>query len=140
MFARIMAVVMAAILVTTIGLSAVWWITLRNQQIDARLDHLSSEAEEIAYLAGKLSGDSLMDTRWDRDSVAREYLNRIANKVSEEYNALIVVMDQDGIMVHNQAAGKDDPEFMESLNSEETEMALQRIRAGEMRCTTASRL
>ena len=52
--------------------------------------------------------------------------------MSEEYNALIVVMDQDGIMVHNQAAGKDDPEFMESLNSEETEMALQRIRAGEI--------
>ena len=131
MFARIMAVVMAVILLTTVCLSAVWWLTLRNQQIDARLDHLSSEAEEIAYLAGKLSGDSLMDTRWDRDSVAREYLNRIANKVSEEYNALIVVMDQDGFMVHNQAAGQDDPEFMESLNSEETKMALQRIRAGE---------
>ena len=131
MFARIMAVVMAAILLTTVCLSAVWWLTLRNQQINVRLDHLSEEAEEIAYLAGQLSGNNLMETIKDRDSVAREYLNRIAYKVSEEYNALIVVMDQDGVMVHNQAAGQDDPEFMESLNSEETMMALQRIRAGE---------
>ena len=82
MFARIMAVVMAVILLTTVCLSAVWWLTLRNQQIDARLDHLSSEAEEIAYLAGKLSGDSLMDTRWDRDSETRKILNDLADKVS----------------------------------------------------------
>ena len=51
MFAKIMAVVMAAILITTVGLSAVWWITLRNQQIDARLDYLIAEAQDIAYLA-----------------------------------------------------------------------------------------
>ena len=62
MFARIMAVVLAAILLTTVCLSGVWWLTLRNRQIDARLDYLISEAEDIAYLAGTLSGDSLMDT------------------------------------------------------------------------------
>ena len=54
MFAKIMAVVMAAILITTVGLSAVWWITLRNQQIDARLEYLISEAKDIAYLAASL--------------------------------------------------------------------------------------
>ena len=71
MFARIMAVVLAVILLTTVCLSAVWWITLRNQQIDARLDYLISEAEEIARLAADLSGDTLMDTINDRESVTR---------------------------------------------------------------------
>ena len=42
MFARIMAVVLAAILVTTVCLSGLCWLTLRNQQIDARLDRLIS--------------------------------------------------------------------------------------------------
>ena len=37
MFARIMAVVMAAILITAVALSGIWWITLRNQQIEAGL-------------------------------------------------------------------------------------------------------
>ena len=78
MFARIMAVVLAIILLTTVCLSAVWWLTLRNQQIDARLDYLNSQAEEIAYLAGNLSGDNLMDTIRDRDSATRTYLNRMS--------------------------------------------------------------
>ena len=132
MFARIMAVVMAAILLTTVCLSAVWWLTLRNQQIDARLNYLSSEAEEIAYLAGNLSGSSLMETIRDRDSVTRTYLNRMADKVNREFGAYIAVMDRAGnVMTNSQAAYDEDPEFMESLSGEEITQAFQRILAGE---------
>ena len=132
MFARIMAVVLAVILLTTVGLSAVWWLTLRNQQIDARLDYLISEAEDIAYLAGNLSGDSLMDTIRDRDSVTRTYLNRMADKVNREFGAYIAVMDRSGnVMTNSQTAYNEDPEFMESLNGEEISEAFQRILAGE---------
>ena len=133
MFARIMAVVMAVILLTTVCLSAVWWLTLQNQQIDAKLDHLSSEAEEIAYLAANLSGDSLMDTMWDRDSETRTYLNRTAEKVSQEFNAIIIVMDRNGKgMVYNEAATvKEDAAFAESLNSKDINEAMERILDGE---------
>ena len=132
MFARIMAVVLAVILLTTVCLSAVWWMTLRNRQIDARLDYLISEAEEIAYLAGNLSGDSLMDTIRDRDSATRTYLNRMAEKVNREFGAYIAVMDQAGnVMTNSQTAYNEDPEFMESLNGEEITEAFQRILAGE---------
>lgn len=134
MFARIMAVVMAAILLTTVCLSAVWWLTLRNQQIDARLDHLSSEAEGIAYLAGNLSGESLMDTMWDRDSETRTYLNRTAEKVSQEFNALIIVMDrnQNGMIYNAVSSGQEDPAFVDSLNSDDINAAMDRILNGEM--------
>lgn len=132
MFARIMAVVLAAILLTTVCLSGLWWLTLRNQQIDARLDHLISEAEDIAYLAGNLSGDSLMDTIRDRDSATRTYLNRMADKVNREFGAYIAVIDRGGnVMTNSQAAYDENPEFMESLNGEEITEAFQRILAGE---------
>ena len=132
MFARIMAVVMAAILLTTVCLSAVWWLTLRNRQIDARLDYLISEAEDIAYLAGNLSGDSLMDTFQDRYSATRTYLNRMADKVNREFGAYIAVMDRAGnVMTNSQTAYNEDPEFMESLSGEEITQAFQRILAGE---------
>ena len=132
MFARIMAVVLAAILLTTVCLSGLWWLTLRNQQIDARLDRLISEAEDIAYLAGNLSGDSLMDTIRDRDSATRSYLNRMADKVNREFGAYIAVMDRGGnVMTNSQAAYDENPEFMESLNGEEITEAFQRILAGE---------
>ena len=133
MFARIMAVVMAVILLTTVCLSAVWWLTLRNQQIDARLDHLSSEAEGIAYLAGNLSGESLMDTMWDRNSETRTYLNRTAEKVSQEFNALIIVMDrnQNGMIYNAVSSGQEDPAFVDSLNSDDINAAMDRILNGE---------
>ena len=116
MFARIMAVVMAAILLTTVCLSGVWWLTLRNRQIDARLDYLISEAEDIAYLAGNLSGNSLMETIQDRDSATRTYLNRMADKVNREFGAYIAVMDRGGnVMTNSQAAYDEDPEFVQSL-------------------------
>ena len=132
MFARIMAVVLAAILLTAACLSAVWWVTLRNQQIDARLDYLISEAEEIAYLAGNLSGDSLMDTIYDRDSVTRSHLNLKAEKVNREFGAYIAVMDRAGnVMTNAQTAYDQDPEFMESLSGDEIGSAFRRILAGE---------
>ena len=132
MFARIMAVVLAVILLTTVCLSAVWWMTLRNRQIDARLDYLISEAEEIAYLAGNLSGDSLMDTIRDRDSATRAYLNRMAEKVNNEFGAYIAVMDKAGnVMTNSQAAYDENPEFMDSLNGEEISAAFERVLAGE---------
>ena len=132
MFARIMVVVLAAILLTNVCLSGVWWLTLRNRQIDARLDYLISEAEDIAYLAGNLSGNSLMETIQDRDSVTRTYLNRMAEKVNREFGAYIAVMDRGGnVMTNSQTAYDEDPEFMESLNGEEITQAFQRILAGE---------
>jgi len=132
MFARIMAVVLAAILLTTVCLSAVWWLTLRNQQIDARLDYLISEAEEIAFLAGNLSGDSLMDTIRDRESATRNYLNQMAEKVNREFGAYIAVMDRAGnVMTNSKTAYNEDPEFMESLSGDEITEAFQRILKGE---------
>ena len=132
MFARIMAVVLAVILLTTVLLTGAWWLTLRNRQIDARLDYLISEAEDIAYLAGNLSGDSLMDTIRDRDSATRAYLNRMAEKVNKEFGAYIAVKDRAGnVMTNSQVAYDEDPEFMDSLNGEEISAAFERVLAGE---------
>ena len=132
MFARIMAVVLAAILLTAGCLSAVWWLTQRDLRIDSRLDYLISEAKDIAYLAGELTGENLMETRYDRDSATREYLNRKASKVNEEFGAYIIVMDKNGnMMTNDEAASNEDPAFVESLDWEEISNAFKRVLTGE---------
>ena len=111
---------MAAILLTTVCLSAVWWLTLRNQQINVRLDHLSGEAEEIAYLAGNLSGSGLMDPMWNRDSETLAYMNKTAGDVSKEYNAFIMIIDRNGqALVYNEAISNEDPAFVKSMSQDE---------------------
>ncbi len=130
MFARVMAVVMAAILIMTAVLSAVSWITLRDQQIDARLDYLISEAQDIAYLAGNLAGN-MMDGNWFRLST-RTILNRKAEKVYSEFGAYIAVVDSFGNMMDNaRTAYGEDPEFIESLSDDEIMEALDKIMGGE---------
>ena len=57
MFSRIMSMVMGVILLVTVGLTSVCWMTLRNQQINARLKDLTKEAREIAYLAAQQCTD-----------------------------------------------------------------------------------
>ena len=155
MFAKIMAVVMAAILITTVGLSAVWWITLRNQQIDARLDYLISEAEDIAYLAASLP-EAGTDGFWYYNvanteeyfasffagrregylSGCRESISTIlsekAAKVNREFGAYIAVVDRNGYAVDNaRTAYTEDPDFVKSLSGSEIRNALKRIVGGE---------
>ena len=133
-----MAVVLAAILLTTIGLSAVWYITLRNQQIDARLDYLISEAQDIAYLASNYSDSSDI---WNYFSVygsttgndmVRVIMDRKADKINREFGAYIAVVDRSSNVMDNlPAAYREDPEFVASLNSEEINSALNKIIGGE---------
>ena len=139
MFARIMAVVLAAILLTTVGLSAVWYITLRNQQIDARLDYLISEAEDIAYLASiydSAGGDmwAYFGNYWNRDTneKVREILTKKMMKVNSEFGAYIAVVDRNNIPLDNyRSAYSEDPEFVESFSRDDSLEALRKILGGE---------
>ena len=130
MFTRIMAVVMAAILITAACLSGIWWITLRNQQIDARLDYLISEAEDIAYLASDLNRSSLLGSYWG--SASRDHLNAKADKVNREFGAYIAVVDRWGNVMDNiRTAYSEDPAFVESLSGTDITEALKKVLQGE---------
>ena len=130
MFAKIMAVVMAAILITTIGLSAVWWVTLRDRQIETRLDHLISEAEDIANLAALLPGN-MMDDDW-MGLPMRIALEQKIEKVNSDFGAFTAVVDSSGgMLATTRTRYSEDPEFRESLNQDEITDALKRIMKGE---------
>ena len=130
MFARIMAVMLAVILVTTVSLSAVWWFTLRNQQIDMRLDYLATEAFNIAYMAENLSGDTLMNSNSEADKMLWMQITNIADKVNEEYGAYIAVIDRAGYGMTNANALNGDPESEKIRNAEELQEALQHAMQG----------
>ena len=130
MFTRIMAVVMTAIILTTVCLSMVSWLTLRNQQINARLDYLIAQAEDIAYLAAGTTGNAI-DT-FLGNSGSQLNLNRKAKQVNDEFGAYIAVVDRWGRVMDNlETAYSEDPDFVASLSGEEINNALRRILSGE---------
>ncbi len=131
MFTRVMAVVLTAILVTAVCLSALWWVTLRDQQINARLDRLIAQAEDIAYLASNLSSDAMWPL-WNSGGSTRSYLNRKAKQVNDEFGAYIAVVDRNGNIMDNlETAYSEDPEFVRSLSEEDISRALRSILQGE---------
>ena len=130
MFLRIMAVVMAAILLLTLSLSLICYFTVRSQRINARLEYLSSEAEDIAYLAGgEASGFSELFYMQDTRS---QFLNWKAKKVNDEFGAYIAVVDRWGNMMDNiRTAYSEEPDFVDSLSGAEIRQALEQVLAGE---------
>ena len=131
MFARIMAVVMAIVLVLTAALSAVTMVTLRNREINARLDELKKEAREIAYLAAQNNTVS-RGLLFTRTSNTDQYLSWKVGAVNREFGAYIVVVDRRGRVMDNiQTAYQEDPDFVASLNSRELTDALNRVLSGE---------
>ena len=130
MFTRIMVVVLLAIVLLTASLSVISFYELRSQRISARLDYLSSEAEDIAYLASDDLSGSYSGLFLIRDS--SQYLNWKAKKVNEEFGAYIAVVDRWGHAMDNlRPAYSEDPDFVASLSGTEISDALTRVLAGE---------
>ena len=131
MFSRIMGMVMAVILLVTIGISGMSYLTLRNQQISARLDALMQEAREIAYLAARNSASSVGILFGQNDSTMN-YIRWKSEKVYQDYGAYILVVDRRGRVMDNmRTAYAEDPDFVASLDGQELSMALSMVLSGQ---------
>lgn len=132
MFTRIMAVITAVILLLTVGISTVFSITLRNQQINARLDDLIRDAQDIAYLASENTASNL-GLAFGGKSSTLAYLQQKAAAVYEAYGAYILVVDRRGRQMDNMSVTyADNPEFAKSLSAKEISEAFMRVLGGEV--------
>ena len=131
MFARIMAVVLAAILLLTVVLTGLGMMTMRGRQIDSRLEALRKEAREIAYLASR-SSSSALSYLFGQDDDLLQYLDWKASEVYQDFGAYIRVVDRSGRVLDNiRSAYAENPAFVASLNGRELTEALQKVLGGE---------
>lgn len=137
MFARIMAVVLAVVLLLTGVLGAIGWIALQNQQTKAVLETLRKEAREIAWLAAQQqrSGGS---GRWrypgsfPETDFPEAYLQRRARAVYEAYGAYILVVDRNGrIMDNKSTALAANPAFAAMIDMEDVNRSMTQVLRGE---------
>lgn len=132
MFKRIFSMFVAVILLVTAVVTLLGWFTLRDQLINARLDELTTEAREIAYLAGQESGGSLGGYIFGGEQDWLRYLSWKAQRVNEDFGAYILVVDRYGRVMDNmKTAYAENPALVESLNSREISAALNNVLRGE---------
>ena len=143
-----MAVVLAVILLVTLSFGAVGVYALRSQRIETRLEELKADALELARLSVESRGASVAaDNRlttmfpgWRTNQsaadVAYRYLNRKAAEVYSAYGAYIAVANRlsggwASVSTNISLAADENPDFVNSLDSEELSEALDRVLRGE---------
>ena len=131
LFARIMAVVLAVILLLTAACVTISLLVMRSERITDQLEALKKEAREIAYLASRSS--SYTDAFFfGGESAATRLLGWKAQQVYESFGAYILVVDRNGYLMDNLVfARAQDPDFTGSLNADELAQLLARVLQGE---------
>ncbi len=95
MFARLMAVVLAIVLVFMLGLFALFYVSMRDSYIDNRMNALKTQAYEIAYLASRVHNND-MPFPFSPGSTTNSYIEWKVNSVYNEFQAYSVVVDRSG--------------------------------------------
>ena len=131
MFARLFSMFMAVLILALTAVGLLVYATMRNLQIDNRLEELKKEAQEIAYLAAQ-NTVTAANLLLGIENPTQAYLNWKAASVYEDFGAYILVLDGRGQLMSNlKAAYVQDPAFVTSLNQKELNQALNQVLGGE---------
>ena len=131
MFARLFSMFMAVLILALTAVGLLVYATMRNLQIDNRLEELKKEAQEIAYLAAQ-NTVTAANLLLGIENPTQAYLNWKAASVYEDFGAYILVLDGRGQLMSNlKAAYVQDPAFVTSLNQKELNQALNEVLGGE---------
>ena len=95
MFARLMTVMLAAILACVLVLYSLFYFTIRADHIDARMNELKRQAYDIAYLASRVRNNSIAES-FGHSSTTETYIKWKANSIYSDFNAYSVVVDRTG--------------------------------------------
>ena len=132
MFKRIFSLFMAVIVLVTAVLAGICWKTLRDHQINARLEELKKEAREIAFLAAQNTTNDMSSYLFGTGQSWLRYLSWKAQSVYDDFGAYILVVDRFGRRMDNmKTAYVEDPDFVQSLNGKEISQALVKVLGGE---------
>ena len=93
MFARLLTVFLVVILSCVGVLSALSYMNLKENAIERRMNALKTQARDMAYLASRLSSDNLARAL-GKTTATEQYMTWKAERVYQEYNAYIIVVDR----------------------------------------------
>ncbi|MBQ8537160.1 MAG: HAMP domain-containing histidine kinase [Clostridia bacterium] len=131
MFARLFSMFMAVILAVMGAASVLFYFSIRDQRINARMEELKKEAREIAYLASQTQ--YAMPNRYlGRENTTDKYIEWKAQSVYQNFGAYIMVVDRQGRLSWNLSTlYQNNPDFTAMLNLEEIFQALYTVLQGQ---------
>ena len=95
MFSRLLTVFLAVIFCCAAALFGISYANLRENHIENRMNALKAQARDMAYLASRLPNDSL-NRVFGSASATEQYMYWKAQRVYQEYNAYIMIVERSG--------------------------------------------
>ncbi|MBO4926550.1 MAG: HAMP domain-containing histidine kinase [Clostridia bacterium] len=95
LFSRLLIVFLGVMLICVIVVSVISFVNLRNSTVENRMDALKTQAREMAYLASRREYGPIVQTL-ERNTVTESYMRWKSQKIYEEYNAYIMLVDRYG--------------------------------------------
>lgn len=95
-FSRLMIVFILVIAICVGLLLGIFYFTMRDVQIQNRMDALKMQAYDIAYLAGTVETKSIESALGLRNVTSRDMLRQKLRNVYDDYSAYCLVVDRSG--------------------------------------------
>lgn len=122
LYARLLVLFLAVLLIAMMLLSVLLYQRIRADKMDARLNELTVQAKDIAYLAGQRVGLGILDAATNR------YLLWKSREIMQEFDAVIIIMDRTGEVI---PIGDSTMEYTYDFSLEELVMLIGHTLSGE---------
>ena len=131
MFSRLMTVFLAVILVCSAVLMGFFYMSTRDSLIAGNVSTLMQQAREMAYLSSMLDDGRVLIGQ-SRSATTERYLKWKAQQIYDRFGAYCIVISRSGqksLYANNSILS--DEELLATLNTEDMNLTLSRVLAGE---------
>lgn len=120
LYARLLVVFMTILIAAMALLSVLLYQRIRDDKVQARLDELTKQAEDVAYLASQHFGGTSSPT-------TNKYMMWKAQEIMTEYDAVLLIIDRMGNTI---PIGNDTMEFIYDFPVDETLQLISQVLNG----------
>ena len=131
MFTRLISVFLVVILVMILTLFSVYYVSSQDQNRDRMLRVLTSEGQDLAYLASESQYNPLTMT-FEYSTSTKRYIEWKLQNLYSQYSSYCIIIDRTGrVLVYIDPSLLNDQEVLSTLTSDELTNTLSRVVAGE---------
>lgn len=131
MFARLMTVFLAVILVCSTVLMGFFYLSTRESMVAARMKELKEQAREMAYLASRVQYDRVL-LNIGQSTTTEKYIKWKAGNIYKQFSAYCIVIDRTGkVQAYIMPDLLSDEEILATFNNDDLSKTLYSVLSGQ---------
>lgn len=131
MFSYLFTLLLILALLLTGTLTGVFYLSIRDRQIDQRMNQLKREADELAYMAERMYSERMTSIRSVLGSVSEDFVLWKLSSIYQEYNAYSILLSTDRASFLYETPAMKDDDVIANIDADRLNAYLNRLMRGE---------